>query len=236
MPLEHAFVTTHARAWIKCGQMRACSRTNTNTNTHTKKKTRAAVPPTCCFKEQTSPPVTITGPDLCHKRQEGPDPPVPSGLVRNPQVSQRREGEKWRSGVTGQNSPSGSEPWTDERCSSSSRLSELCDASESRFSWSEPGCSISGSRHAKSSLRWRMDIMSLAKGCFTVKSREHNYEGRRSSLFLLDGLDSFHQVLLSFCVRVQRLFLRDHTELGGRFLVHLTQIVHILRNVVLSFT
>ena len=34
----------------------------------------------------------------------------------------------------------------------SSRLSELSDASESRFSWSEPGCSSSGSLQASSSL------------------------------------------------------------------------------------
>lgn len=50
--------------------------------------------------------------------------------------------------------PSGSELWTEERCSSSKRLSELCEVSESRFSWSEPGCSISGSRQARSSL-WK---------------------------------------------------------------------------------
>lgn len=90
MPLEHASVTAHARAWIRC--RRTCTHARSQTNTH-KKKTRVAVPPTCFVKEQTSPPVTITGPDLCHKRQEGPDPPAPRGLVRNPQVSERREGE-----------------------------------------------------------------------------------------------------------------------------------------------
>lgn len=49
---------------------RAHTRTRTQTNA-------AAVLPTCFVTEQTSPPITITGPDLHHKRQEGPHPAAP---------------------------------------------------------------------------------------------------------------------------------------------------------------
>lgn len=61
------------------GETWACSRaTHAFTCTQTHKNT-VAVPPTCFATEQTSPPTfTITGPDLCHKRQEGPRPAGPA--------------------------------------------------------------------------------------------------------------------------------------------------------------
>lgn len=211
---------THA-----CTCIHGCADVCTQSHKH-KHTNTVAVPPTCFVIEQTSPPITITGPDLYHKRQEGPNPAAPwSG--------QKPAGE-WEKQVEGgearrkrEHLPSGSEQWTEERCSSSKRLSELCEASESKFSWSEPGCSISGSRHARSSL-WRSRQWGLykrtAEGCFMMRGKEI-IQGR-PLLLLFDGLNSFHQVLLSLCVWVQRLFLRHHAELRTCLLVHLWKIQH----------
>lgn len=49
-----------------------------------------------------------------------------------------------------------------------------------------------------------------------------------SLLLLFDGLDAFHQVLLSLCVRVQRLVLRDHAQIRTDLLVHLQKTHHTL--------
>lgn len=44
---------------------------------------------------------------------------------------------------------------------------------------------------------------------------------KASLLLLFDGLDAFHQVLLSLCVWVQRFVLGDHTQIRTDLLVHL---------------
>lgn len=68
---DKCFGATHA-----CTCIHGCADVCTQSHKH-KHTNTVAVPPTCFVIEQTSPPITITGPDLYHKRQEGPNPAAP---------------------------------------------------------------------------------------------------------------------------------------------------------------
>lgn len=83
------FCATHALTCIH-GCAVVCTRSHKHKHTNT-----VAVPPTCLVIEQTSPPITITGPDLHHKRQEGPNTAAPwSGQKPTGEWDKQAEGKK----------------------------------------------------------------------------------------------------------------------------------------------
>ncbi len=105
---------------------------------------------------------------------------------------------------------------SEQTARSSNRLSELTDASESRFSWSEPGCSSSGSLQARSSLKKNRKRHLRIMQCGHLWDFFYIY-----ILLLLDRLDPFHQVSLSFSVWIQGLVLRYNTKVRSWLLPNL---------------
>lgn len=61
-----------------------------NKHTHNTHKHGCCSSNLLCYRADVTAPITITGPNLHHKTQEGPNPAAPRGLVRNPQVRQRK--------------------------------------------------------------------------------------------------------------------------------------------------
>lgn len=218
MLLCHTCIYMHP--WV-CRRMHTVTHKNTNTQT----RLPFLQPSMLQSRRHRPSPSLVQTCTTKKKKKEGPNPAAPwSRQKPTGEWEKQAEGRKARRQL--HHSPSGSELWTEERCSSSKRLSELCEASESRFSWSEPGCSISGSRQARSSLwrsRWRQ------KDCERMLPCDENRTIIRGAFLLLlfDGLDAFHQVFLSLCVWVQRLVLRDHAQLRTGLLVHLQEAQHL---------
>ena len=167
-----------------------------------------AVPPTCYVTEQTSPPITITGPDLHHKKKKKRKGPTqrPRGLVRNPQV---RERNRQKEGKPGGNFATHHQ---DPRFEHRSAVARLTDSRSSvkPLSRGSPGLSQAAPSLAVGRLDPLCgeadDIRGTAKGCCRVTKTELSHQEHFYFSCLMDLMRStrFFSVSVSVSVSESR--------------------------------
>lgn len=197
-----------------------------NKHTHNTHKHGCCSSNLLCYRADVTAPITITGPNLHHKTQEGPNPAAPRGLVRNPQVRQRKRQKEGTSStliltfrlwaVGGRALLLVQETLRAQR---GFGVQVLLVWTGLLHLWQATGQVLSAEEQ-----RIRTSVeLEAGEGCWSSVDTKTKMA---SLLLLFDGLDAFHQVLLCLCVWVQRLILRDDTQIRTDLLMHLQMTQH----------
>lgn len=188
---------------------------------HTNTQTRLLFLQPASLQSRRQRPITITGPDLHHKRQEGPDPVAPwSDQKPTGECKEQVEGMPRLYLNTDLQALSRGQK-------SAAAHPEDSQSSETLQSPGSPDLTLAAPFLAagRPGPLWGGTDDLGCERHERVKKTEVT-EVRTSLLLLFNGLYAFHQILLSFCVWVQRLILRDHAEIRTDLLMDLQKTEH----------